>query len=84
MSYLNDTNMSVIFVEEMFPKDFFKVRYTGPYSGETSVEASCKLARDTYLSMKQGVEKARGIEVSNGDLLQAIVDAADEVEGDIN
>jgi len=76
--YVTDTKMSVVIVEEMLEKDFFKVRYTGPYSGENSVKTTCKLARDTFLSMKKGVEKARGIEVSKEDLIQSIIDAAEE------
>ena len=74
--YVTDTDMSFVVVEEMFKDEFFKVRYTGPYSGETSVEASCKLARATYLSMKQGVEKARGIESESG--LLGLINLADD------
>ncbi len=76
--YVSDSIMSLLVVEEMLEKEFFKVRYSGPYKGESSVEATCKLARDTYLSMKQGVEKARGIEVSKEDLLRSIIDAAED------
>lgn len=76
--YITDSSMSIIVVEEMLEKEFFKVRYTGPYTGESSVEASCKLARDTYLSMKQGVEKDRGIEVSKEDMLRALINSTDD------
>ena len=76
--YVTDTEMSFVVVEEMFDKEFFKVRYTGPYSGEASVKEKCQVARDTYLSMKRAVEKDRGIEISKEDRLLDLINASDD------
>jgi len=76
--YVSDAKMSFVVVEEMFDKEFFKVRYTGPYNGEISVEENCQLARDVYLSVKKGVEKDRGIEVSKEEGLLGLINAADD------
>lgn len=77
--YVSDTRMSIVIVEEMFKKEFFKIRYTGPYSGNRSVEDNCQLARDTYLSLKKGVEKDRGIEISKEDRLLNLLKASEEI-----
>ena len=78
--YINraEGDMSLVIVEEMFEKDFFKTRYTGPYTTVEDVEKICKFARDNFLEMKASVGKARGIKMSDSDKLSGLINSAGE------
>ncbi len=76
--YVTNDSMSLVVVEEMFEKEFFKVRFTGPYSGASSVEGTCKLIRDTFLSIQQDVKENRGIELSDDDKLLKLLNSKSE------
>ena len=58
--------MTLVVVDEMFEDEFFKVRYTGPFDGEPSVESACELIRKTYLFVEKGVREDRGLQPASG------------------
>lgn len=70
--------MTLVIVDEMFEKEFFKVRYTGPYVEESSVEETCNLTRDTYLSLQQAIKVERGIPISDDDKLLNLINAPED------
>ena len=76
--YTQAENMTFVTVEEMFEKQFFKIRYTGPFSGENSVKENCELGRETYLSVQSGIRKERGIADTDGDKLLDLINASKE------
>ena len=76
--YTQAENMTFVTVEEMFEKQFFKIRYTGPFSGENSVKENCELGRETYLSVQSGIRKERGIADTDGVKLLDLINASKE------
>ena len=76
--YTQAENMTLVTVDEMFEKQFFKIRYTGPFSGENSVKENCELGRETYLSVQSGIRKERGIADTDGDKLLDLINASKE------
>ena len=76
--YTQAENMTLVTVDEMFEKQFFKIRYTGPFSGEDSVKENCELGRETYLSVQSGIRKERGIADTDGDKLLDLINASKE------
>ena len=65
--YVNADKMTLVVVDEMFEKEFFKVRYSGPYQGEASVKETCALARKTFLDLQRSIKVDRGIPLSEED-----------------
>jgi len=70
--------MSLVVVDEMYEKDFFKTRYTGAYRGADDVEKICKRVRENYLEMKSSTDKARGIQMSETDKLMGLMNSSGE------
>lgn len=75
--YTSGSDMTLVVVDEMFDHEFFKVRYTGDFDGETSVEAACKLVRETYLSIERTVREERGLAPTQGNNLLDMINASD-------
>jgi hypothetical protein len=73
--YINaaEGRMTLVVVDEMFPKEFFKTRYTGPYGSEGDVDAVCEMIRENYLSIKAVVSESRGIEVSDTEKMLSLI-----------
>lgn len=74
--YTQAEDMTLVIVEEMFEKEFFKIRYTGSFTGENSVTETCELASETYLSVQSGIRKERGIAESERDRLLDLINAS--------
>ena len=77
--YSNETEgkMTLVVVDEIFDKEFFKTRYTGPYSGVDDVENICKAVRENFLNLKSSIGKTRGYEPSDTDKLLGLINAPD-------
>ena len=65
--FVNADKMTLVIVDEMFEKEFFKVRYSGPYQGEISVKENCALARKIFLDLQKSTKVNRGIPLSEED-----------------
>ncbi len=72
----SEGKMSLVTIDEMFEKDFFKTRYTGPYRSSGDVEKICKSIGGNYLNMKSSVGKNRGLEVSDSEKLLDFINRA--------
>jgi len=52
------------------------MNYTGPYEGDASVEAICKLARDIYLTVEMTVRDERGLALQNSGVLMDVINSS--------
>lgn len=75
--YTKGTDMTLVVVDEMFDHEFFKVRYTGAFAGEASVESACEMIRNTYLRIETGVRQERGLKPSSGTSLLDMINLSE-------
>lgn len=74
--YTKGSDVTLVMVEEMFEKEFFKIRYTGMSADEASVEKICELGRAVYLSTEKFTREDRGLPASEGQNLQDLINAS--------